>query len=140
MSISFPFDFNRVATFFDNWNVKFKTIDMNTNANFEFVFATHSAENIDICLNGDLLDTSVVEIGGTVDASLKWENEVISVNGDVVWNVGNQHLPLKAIFLRDKSTQYVMGYSINNTAFNVTNQVIIDDGTILWSISNGNQL
>ena len=138
MSESYPIDFTRVPKFFDYWNTQFKVINMReSEANFEFVFSTYCGENIDVCLNGAVLDTSVVTIDGVVDASLKWENEIISVNGDVVWNVGARHLPFKAVFLRDKSTKCVMGYSINQTPFNVTNRVIISDGTILWSISDG---
>ena len=126
MSESYPIDFTRVPKFFDYWNNQFKVINMReSEENFEFVFSTYCGENID------------VTIDGVVDASLKWENEVISVNGDVVWNVGARHLPFKAVFLRDKSTKCVMGYSINQTPFNVTNRVIISDGTILWSISDG---
>ena len=48
--------------------------------------------------------------------------------------IGERNIPLKAIFLRDKASKYVMGYSINMVAFTVTNVVVFDEDVIFWDV------
>lgn len=138
---SFPFDFQRTPNFFSRFNIDFHLSDMSTSAGnrFEFVFASYSPNNIEECLNGNLIDTSMVTVATTVNAGLNWNNEeeIISIASDVVWNIGANNLPLQSVFLRDKDTKFVMGYSIHPNPFNVTNQVIIEEDTILWSFIDG---
>ena len=50
---------------------------------------------------------------------------------------GDDIFSLKAVFIRNKNTGFVMGYSINNTAFEITNVVKLEKDTILWSITDG---
>ncbi len=130
---SFLFDFQRSPSFLDNFNVKFHLLEMNSSSNFQIVFSTYAPTNIQDCLNDDGTLNDDVTIQESVDCSLKWENEIISVRNDVTWNIGDAYYPLKAVFVRNKSNGYVMGYSINITSFEVTNEVIFEEGTILWS-------
>lgn len=138
MTKSLALDFQRTPLFFDNWNNNFKVSDMNTGNNFKFVFASSSAENIDFCLNGNIIDTVNVTIVDTEVCSLKWENEVISVREDVVWDIGDTNESLQSVFLTTGDDKCVLGYSIFKTPYNVTNQVIIEADTVLWSIVDGN--
>lgn len=130
---SFLFDFQRSPTFLDNMNVKFHLLEMNSSNNFQVVFSTYAPTNIQDCLNSDGTLNSDVTIQESLDCSLKWENDIISIRNDVTWNIGDAYYPLKAVFIRNKSNGYVMGYSINITSFEVTNEVIFEEDTILWS-------
>ena len=87
---------------------------------------------------GFFLKSSSVNVASSVDCKLKWDKDsrVISVKGDVQWTIGDNDYPLKAVFLCNKSDDYVLGYCIHTASFTVTNKVKIEDGTILWSIVN----
>ena len=130
---SFLFDFQRSPTFLDNMNVKFHLLEMNSSNNFQVVFSTYAPTNIQDCLSSDGTLNSDVTIQESLDCCLKWENDIISIRNDVTWNIGDAYYPLKAVFIRNKSNGYVMGYSINITSFEVTNEVIFEEDTILWS-------
>ena len=136
---SYIYDFQRVPRFFDDMNVngKFKLLDMDgASSNFQIVFCSYSPSNLDDCIGSDGKLTSDVTVQQAVDCKLKWENNAISVVGDTQWTIGDNVYPLKAVFIRDKVTQYVLGYCINIMSFEVTNKIIFDGGTILWSISD----
>ena len=140
---SFLFDFTRVKSFFEQWNVAFKLTDMNSSNNFRLVFASDSPNNIDDCLDNGVIDEDVVTyatqtVGGvTSDAiipmSLKYENDTISIRNDTTWNIGNEPMPLKSVFITT-TDGYVMAYSINISEFTVTNKIVFEGGVTLWRI------
>lgn len=132
---SFLFDFTRVDSFFDQWNLAFKLTDMTTSNNFELVFCYDAPNNIEECLNGTVLDESKVSIAqnGVVPCSLKWEDNGISLRNNATWNIVNES-PLKAIFLRVRSNKYVMSYCINIEEFTCTNKIIFEGGLLFWRI------
>lgn len=134
---SYIFDFQRVPSFFDNWNIQFKLLEMNDSNNFQLVFSSYAPSNISECLSGDVLSSDVT-VASTVDCSLKWTSDtgLIQIRNDATWSIGDSTVPLKAVFLRHKSSGYVMGYSINMNSFEVTNTVTLEADTILWSISD----
>lgn len=136
---SYIFDFSRSPTFFERWNYDFKVEEMKQDANnFEVVYCTHAPENINDCLTGGVLNNNVtVATNGVCNLNLKYDDGVISVRSDSTFNIGEAIIPLKAIFIRNKSSKFVMGYSINNSPFDVTNQVVIEANTILWSLVDG---
>ena len=135
---SFMVDWSRVPDFFTYWNKLYDVSAMNgTVGNFEIVFSSYAPDNIQDCLAGTLLNEDVV-ITHREDCGLEWDtNGIVSIFTDVIWNVGDEIIPLKAIFLRNKVNGVVMGYSINQTSFDITNQVILDGGTVLWSFHTG---
>lgn len=135
---SFMVDWSRVPDFFTYWNKLYDVSAMNgTVGNFEIVFSSYAPDNIQDCLAGTLLNEDVV-ITHREDCGLEWDtNGIVSIFTDVIWNVGDEIIPLKAIFLRNKANGVVMGYSINQTSFDITNQVILDGGTVLWSFHTG---
>lgn len=140
MEQSYLFDFQASPLFFDRWNIDFKLLEMNDSDNFEFVFSDYASDNIQDCLTSGALNTTNVHIAqsGTavVDCSLKWDSDArtISIRDDVEWEVGDDNVFLKAVFLRNKTTGFVMGYCIHMNSFDVTNSVTFDKDTILWSI------
>lgn len=136
---SYIFDFSTSPTFFERWNYDFKVEEMKQDANnFEVVYCTHAPENINDCLTGGVLNDNVtIAEDGVCNLNLKYEDRVISVRNDSIFNIGDYIIPLKAVFIRNKSSGFVMGYSINNTSFEVTNEVIIEANTILWSLVDG---
>jgi len=160
---SYLFDFTRVDTFFDYFNIAFfidemwqvngydEDTDSYTYDNviedacFELVLIEYGADNIDEYLTADgFLDTTAVEGIHRMDCGLDWYNRgdgeaTIELHDDVTFNIGDVNMPLKAILLINKSTNYVMGYSINTNPFSVTNQVVLDDDVIFWDISRFNQ-
>lgn len=142
LSYSYPFDFTRTPTFFNQWNLGstgFSISQMNASNNYEFVFVSHCPENIEQCLDGGKLDTDAVNVLTTLPCSLKYDataNEVIiSVRNQVTWNIGENIYDLKGVFLRSKDSSFVMGYSIKQNIVEVTNKLIIEADTILWSIT-----
>lgn len=132
---SFLFDFTRVDNFIEQLNLTFKLSEMNTSNNFQLVFCSDSPNNIEDCLtSGGALNTSEVTTAtnGVIDFSLKWERDAISIRNDVTWNIGANAVPLKSVFIRHKSSGYVMAYCIHISEFTVTNKIIFDAGTVLW--------
>ena len=136
---SYIFDFHRSPRFFYEWNNSFKVVDMqSTTANFQIVYCSQAPTNIEDCLvNNSTLDTNAVTILQSVDVNLVFNDGVISVGADATWNIGDTVQDLKAVFIRHKNTGFVMGYSINTVAFEVTNKIKLEKDTILWSIVDG---
>lgn len=135
---SYLFDFHISPLFFENgWNDRFTVNAMKQNANnFEVVYCTHAPININECLTGGVLNNNVT-VHSSVPLNLKYEDGVISVRADSTFNIGNNVIPLKAVFIRDANTKFVLGYDIHNTAFDVTNQILLAKDTIIWSLTNG---
>lgn len=132
---SYIVDFNRVDSFFDNWNKKFNVSDMNASNKFQIVLSSYSPNNIEECLNSNgTLNTTVVTGTYVQDVALTWANNTIKVAFDVTFSFGDNVVPLKSLFIRDKTTGFVMGYSIFMNTFNASNQLIFDANTVLWSI------
>ena len=137
---SYVFDFNRVDDFFDRWNVDFKTVgDFGVANRFEIVILKYAPSNISECLSNGRLSSEIDTQSNRVkmDCTLKWSNEEITIANDVDFNLSTNVVPVKAIFIRHKSSGVVLGYSINISSFEVTNHMIFEKDTILWSIRNG---
>ena len=132
-------DWSRTPNFWRKWNIDFKVDEMSGDNNFQLVFVSYAPDTIDECLDGDVLNEDTES--GTVrriNCGLRWDNDgIITIADDVVWDIGNEIIPLKAIFLVNKQTQFVLGYSINIKSFDVTNRLIVDGGTRLWAFHNG---
>lgn len=158
---SYIFDFSRVDDFFENFNIKFKLADMwkvigydestgeyiydgQGSNKFELVIIEVGGDNISEYLdaNGELDETAVSGIH-TTTCALDWYNRgdgegTIELHGNLSFNIGDDNIPLKAILLRDDTSKYVMGYSINMNPFTVTNELVFDDDVIFWDISRFN--
>ena len=159
---SYLFDFTRVDSFIDNLNVGFFIDEMfrvvrydsetqqyeyeddNIDDNFQLVIVEYGGDNIEDYLDSDGYLTVTENILVT-DCALDYYNRgngasSIELHGNVEFDIGTDvNIPIKAIFLRSKSTNYVMGYSINNRPFTVTNKVVFDDDVIFWDISRFNR-
>lgn len=157
---SYLFDFSRVDSFIENINVGFFIDEMfrvtgyvdgqytyeddTIENNFELVIVKYGGNNISDYIDADGFLT-VSENILVEDCALDYYNRgdgasSIELHGDVVFDIGvDVNIPIKAIFLRSKSTNYVMGYSINNRPFTVTNEVVFDDDVIFWDVSRFNQ-
>ena len=110
---------------------------MNGASNFQLVFSSYCPSSIGECVNGDGALNSSVTLTKVSDCGLKWQDEIIKLSADVTWSIGDDIVPLKAVFLRDKNSGFVLGYSINNTPFEITNQLKLNKDLIFWSITNG---
>lgn len=137
---SFLVDWSRVKNFWRAWNEEFTVQEMNGANNFQLVFSSYTPNNIDDCLTSSgTLTQDVLATSTVIDCGLTWDdNGIISISNNVTWNIGNETIiPLKAIFLRKKENGFVLGYSINQTSFDVTNKVIVDKDTVIWSFHSG---
>ena len=131
------FDFHRSPLFFKQWNIDFTVTQMQQdNNNFNIIYCSTAPDNINDCLSNGRLDSSKVTVIGTVPLSLKYVNDVISVRADATLNLGQTIEPLKAVFITNTSG-FVLGYSINTQAYEITNTLTIEKDTILWSIVDG---
>jgi hypothetical protein len=165
---SYLFDFRRTDDFFENFNVNFSLSDMyividyneqdgsyvyvdgSGGANYELVIVTKGGANLEEYLDDNSayskLDESTIGSENIISkyTGLDWYNRgngeaTIELHGNVTFNIGDMNVPIKAVFLRDKDSLCVMGYSINTTPFSVTNEVVFDDDVIFWDISRFNQ-
>lgn len=136
---SFLIDWKRQDDFWEKWNISFRTVEMNGSNTFELVFVSYCPEDITDCVSGGVLKPEVVQGAvATISVGLNWDKQgIVSIANNVTWNIGNSIVPLKGIFLRSKVTGYVLGYSIAMTSFDVTNQMVIDKDTVLWSFHDG---
>lgn len=141
---SYIFDFSRVPSFFEHFNLDFLVSDMDgSSSKFQLVLVKHGGDNISDYLdnNGELdVDSgeSIVEDCKLSYTSDSYGDATISLADDVTFTIGDTNIPLKAVFLRDKTTGYVMGYSINLVPFSVTNKVVFDDDVVFWDITRLN--
>ena len=155
---SYIFDFTRVPSFFENFNVGFFVDEMykpvgdevtppESTGCFELVWCSYGdGTNIDDYLNEDgSLDETACTIHDTEVCDLDWVQDefgdaTIGLHSAVTFTVGDANVPLKALFLRNCSSGYVMGYCINMVSFTVTNEAVFDEDVIFWDItrlSNG---
>lgn len=119
------------------WNKSFTVDEMNGSNNFQLVIASTAPDTIDECIDSNTKLNS--NVGGVVSVpcALKWENDSITLANPVTFDIGDTTKKLKAIFLRHKNG-YVLGYSINNNAFSITNELVFGGGILFWSFSEGN--
>lgn len=141
---SFLFDFSRVDSFYENLNSMFFISEMDGNSNYEFVLSEHTANNIEECVdsNGCLNENVDVNDDLVVPCCLTWSNNddgtnTISLTEDVVWSLGDDVVYMKSLFLRNASTGYVLGFCINLNTVSVSNELRLNEGTILWTVSDG---
>ena len=152
---SYIFDFSRVPSFFEYFNVAFFVDEMyqiidgeskGTGSDcYELVWCSYGdGNNISDYLNSDgTLNSSVVTVHDTVDCALDYVRDeygdaTIGLHESVEFDIGDNNIPLKAIFLRNKSTGYVMGYCINLVSFTVTNKAVFDEDIVFWDITRLN--
>lgn len=135
--VSHLFDWSRTPLFFRKMGKSFDVEAMNGNSNYQLVFSSYCPSNIEDCVNYNGVLNSDVTLTQVVNCSLMFQDDTIKLSADATWSIGDVIVPLKAVFLRDKNTKFVLGYSINNTAFEVTNQLKMSKDTIFWSFSNG---
>lgn len=152
---SYIFDFTRVPSFFRYFNTAFfvdemyKVVDGDAQEDepsecFELVWCSYGdGNNIDDYLDSDGTLSDTVTVYDTVSCALDWvEDEfgdaTIGLHEAVTFNIGDTNVPLKAIFLRNASSGYVMGYCINQVSFTVTNKAIFDEDVIFWDITRLN--
>jgi len=144
---------------YDSSSGEYEYDDDNIDDNFQLIIVEHGAKNIEEYIDSDGYLKEEIEFvddgqGNLIqrddvlieDCALDYYNRgegasSIELHGDVTFNIGvDVDVPIRAIFLRSKSTNYVMGYSINTTRpFTVTNQLVFDDDVIFWDVSRFNQ-
>lgn len=155
---SYIFDFSRVDDFFENFNIKFSLSDMwkvtgynettgeyiydgTGSEKFELVITETGGNNIEEYLDSNgRLDTSTVSGIHTMSCALDWYNRgdgegTIELHNSLTFEIGEANISLKSILLRDATTGYIMGYSINDKPFSLTNELVFDDDVIFWDIS-----
>ena len=152
INVAFFIDEMFKVTGYDNTTGTYTYEDDDVDDNFQLVFVEYGEDNIEDYLDSDgFLLASYDEDdhpthGHThkMDCALDYYNRgngssTIELHDDVEFTIGDKNIPIKAIFLRSTSTNYVMGYSINMRPFTVTNKVVFDDDVIFWDISRYNQ-
>ena len=147
---SFILDFTRSPSFFQNFNKEFDLdcMDGTVDGSFQLIIASYSPDNILDCLDEDGHLNEDVTVGVDEDGNdlienigLVWTPDsygdgTIGLSDDVTFDIGDINTQIKAVFLIN-SDGYVMGYSINTVAFEVTNKIKLEKDTILWSIVDG---
>ena len=139
MSESYIFDFSIPKNFLRFLNIYYNVSDMNGAVDkFEFVLASYSQDNIEDCLTDKNMLGDGVTIHSTVKGGLFFEENdgltvTIKTATPVTFNIGNDIIPLKALFIRDASSKVVFMYCINVNPFSITNSFIIDSDVILYT-------
>lgn len=121
------------------WN---KTFDVESiqNTNFKLVLVDSTCDNnIEDCLtNNNLRYPSSNKLEQNCHINYvedNFYNSKLVLDGDVTFNFEGA-FDLKGVFITT-STGYVMGYAIISNGFNVSNQMIFEDGLNLWTITEG---
>lgn len=149
----FVFDFTRVDDFLDNMNRdgKFDTLEMDgITPNYRMVLVSDCPDDVNECLDedGTLLSDDVVhrvESLGVDDGkcALLWskgingERTLSITTSSVVYDLGNLNDELKAVFLVNGETGYVLAYAINSYSFPIDGQVILPCDGMVCSIVYG---
>ena len=144
---SIVFDFVRTPNFIDNMNLGscFQLSEMDgTTKNYEFVLATDCPNNIEDCLdsNGALNNqvTTLNDVDGSVALTYSKgvdNNRIISMGSTAVsLDVGPVDTYLKALFLRQSDTGYVLAYCILTRTLPITNEVVLPASGVVWTIRN----
>lgn len=141
-SISYQIDWNRIEKFLDWWNDKYKVSEMNGGNEFEIVFSSYAPSNINECLTSNGVLNSDVTVTQSIDCGLKWDttSKTVRLANDITWTLNDTIVPLKAVFIRHKTNKTVLGYSINNVSFDVTNQVKLSKDSLLWSFHDESEV
>lgn len=140
---SFIFDFEKSPTFFKKWNKEFDVENLGSGTFNIVLVGEECPNNIEDCLNGTALQSFSNALTESVDLvfdEIDRDTFSIKVDGDVVFDIGeDNNFPLKAAFLTSSNTttNYVMGFSINQNSINVSNEVIFEDGLVFWSVAEG---
>ena len=144
---SIVFDLYRTPNFVDNMN-RSGCFDVNhmdgSTKRYEFVLASACGNNIGDNLTNNALNSNVtvINVGTTGQVALKYTNiggnnrTISSPPSDLTITIGNNDVFLKGLFLRDRTTGYVLAYSIFDKSFPITNKVVIPKNRILWTIKN----
>lgn len=144
---SIVFDLHRTPNFIDNMN-RSSCFDVNhmdgSTKRYEFVLASACASNIEDNLTNNALNgnVTVIDVGTTNQVALKYtniggNNRTISMpSSNLTITIGNNDVFLKGLFLRDRTTGYVLAYSIFDKSFPITNNVCIRKDRIIWTIKN----
>lgn len=147
---SYVFDFTRVDRFMRDINRDgcFDTEDMDgINNNFRFVMATSCPNNISECLDADgkLNSANVITYNTSSEEGevpLLYTdgvngNAVISIGSSAVdYDLGDDDVNMKAMFLVSNITGYVIAYCILSSPVPVTNQVVMPVNGVVWNIRN----
>lgn len=140
---SFIFDFEKSPTFFKKWNKEFDVENLGSGTFNIVLVGEECPNNIEDCLNGTALQSFSNALTESVDLvfdEIDRDTFSIKVDGDVVFDIGeDNNFSLKAAFLTSSNTtsNYVMGFSINQNSINVSNEVIFEDGLVFWSVAEG---
>ena len=140
---SFIFDFEKSPTFFKKWNKEFDVDNLGSGTFNIVLVGEECPNNIEDCLNGTALQSFSNALTESVDLvfdEIDRDTFSIKVDGDVVFDIGeDNNFSLKAAFLTSSNTtsNYVMGFSINQNSINVSNEVIFEDGLVFWSVAEG---
>lgn len=144
---SIVFDLHRTPNFVDNMN-RSGCFDVNhmdgSTKRYEFVLASNCGDNIEDNLTNNALNNNVtvINVGTTGQVALKYTNiggnnrTISSPPSDLTITIGNNDVFLKGLFLRDRTTGYVLAYSIFDKTFPITNEMVIPKNRILWTIKN----
>ena len=146
---SIIFDFRRTPNFIKNMNQSgcFNVNGMDgTTQNYEFVLASACEDNIEDNLNNDgtLKNSAVttINVGTSGRVALKFANIggnncTISLPAtDTTVTIGNVDVYLKGLFLKDRTSGYVIAYAILTKRIPITNQMVFPKDKIVWTIKN----
>lgn len=139
MSESYIFDFSVPKNFLRYLNIYYNIADMNgADGKFEFVLASYSEDNIKDCVDGNNKLNNKVTVYSAADAGLLYSEDdkgdsTIKTSKPVVFDIGEDIVPLKAVFVRDKTSKTVFLYCININPITVTNSFTIDENVVLYT-------
>lgn len=141
---SFVFDFEKSPTFFKKWNKEFDVEDIGTNCFYIVLVDDICDDNISDVLNLDgqikyssdhLLSTECNLTYNEIDV----DTAEIKLNGSVDIDFDDltiDDFDMKGCFLTNDAG-YVIGYSINTRSLNISNEFILEDGLVFFTLVRG---
>ena len=139
---SLIFDFNRADWFYDDLNINFGK-DTFLDSPQYLIIASQCSPNIDECFDGtthQLINNSI-DILATENIQLEWSEGVdgsraIVVGEDFEYPIVSDTVRIQGLFFVS-SNNTLIGYCIYDNPTKITNVLKIEEGTILWSVTNG---
>lgn len=142
-------DFIRNPKFFDDWNQsgKFNVSGMNgSTQNYEFVLLEGDSNSISDYMNANgTMNTSAVSsvrinVSTSGRVALAYNDlgngnrSITTQNSALEINLGDNDYYLKAILLIDRTTNYILAYSILQNKIPVTNKIVFPESCMIWTI------
>ena len=135
---SYPFDLIRSPLAKKKYNLSYSDSDFNGGANWTVLVSSDCPDNVDDCLNSSSELKSGVNTTSLGDIKLElveysdYSSSII-IKENVTFTLDDD-LDVKGVFLKKKSSNFILAYSINLKPMRFCEKIIFEADNVLWNI------